>query len=400
MPSLLSPRMARVGASSTAAISDRMRALSALGRSVINLGEGELDFDTPEHICDAAVAAIRGGETKYTAISGTQALKQAIRHKFARENGVEVALDQIIAGTGAKQLIFNAFLATLGEGDEVIIPAPYWVSYPEIVRIAGGTPVIVPTQAAQGWKLAPEALRAALTPRTRWIVLNNPNNPTGALYSAAELAALEEVLAPHQALLLADDIYEHIVYDLPFVAPAQAMRRLADRILTVNGVSKAYSMTGWRLGYATGPKWLIDAMEVLQSQSTSNPSSISQAAAVAALEVPATFLEEWRRILRRRRDLVVTAIAAMPGLGCDTPPAAFYVFAGCEGLFGRRTPEGARLETDVDVAGYLIEEAGVGLVPGTAFGAPGHLRIAYGIDEAHHAEAMARIAAAVERLAP
>jgi len=394
----LASRMARVGASPTAAISDTLRRLAAEGHAVINLGEGELDFATPEHVCDAGVAAIRAGQTKYTAVSGTAELKAAIARKFARENGMTVPVSQIIAGAGAKQLIFNALLATIDAGDEVLIPAPYWVSYPDMVRLAGGEPAIVPTTAADGWKLTPAALSAALTPRTKWLILNSPNNPTGAVYTRAEIRALGDVLAGHTALIMADDIYEHMVQEQPFTAPAAALSDLAERILTVNGVSKGYSMTGWRLGYATGPAWLIRAMDILQSQSTSNASTISQAAAIAALDGDMGYMTGWLETLRRRRDMLVEAIRRIPGLDSDVPPGSFYVFADCSGLIGATRPDGTVLGSDVDVAEYLVSTAHVGMVPGTAFGTPGYLRLAYAIDDALLAEAIARLAAAVGRL--
>ncbi|MAY44162.1 MAG: aspartate aminotransferase [Rhodobacteraceae bacterium] len=394
----LASRMSSVGASPTAAISDTLRRLAAEGKSVINLGEGELDFATPDHVCEAGIAAIRGGQTKYTAVSGTPELKAAIARKFARENGIDVPTARIIAGAGAKQLIFNAFLATLDQGDEVLVPAPYWVSYPDMVRLAGGTPVIVQTGADTGWKLTPKTLSESLGPRTKWVILNSPNNPTGAVYSAEELAALGAVLAGHTALIMADDIYEHMVHEVAFTAPAQAMPALSDRILTVNGVSKGYSMTGWRLGYATGPAWLISAMDILQSQSTSNPSTVSQAAAIAALDGDMGFVDGWRETLRARRDRLITAIRTIPGLASDVPPGAFYVFADCTGLIGARRPDGTRIASDVDVAAFLVADAHVGTVPGTAFGMSGYLRLAYAIDDAVLAEAIGRIGASLAKL--
>ncbi|MBB94911.1 MAG: aspartate aminotransferase [Rhodobacteraceae bacterium] len=396
----LASRMSSVGASPTAAISDTLRRLAAEGKSVINLGEGELDFATPDHVCEAGIAAIRGGQTKYTAVSGTPALKEAIARKFARENDMAVPVSQIIAGAGAKQLIFNAFLATLDAGDEVLVPAPYWVSYPDMVSLAGGTPIIVPTGAETGWKLTPQALAGALGPRTKWVILNSPNNPTGAVYTAAEIQALGDVLADHTALIMADDIYEHMVHEVPFTAPATALPDLAERILTVNGVSKGYSMTGWRLGYATGPAWLISAMDILQSQNTSNPSTVSQAAAIAALDGDMSFVDGWRDSLRARRDRLVKAIGAIPGLATDVPPGAFYVFADCTGLIGTRRPDGTRIASDVDVAEYLVSDVHVGTVPGTAFGTPGYLRLAYAIDDVLLSEAIDRITAAVAKLEP
>ncbi|MCB2051227.1 MAG: pyridoxal phosphate-dependent aminotransferase [Novosphingobium sp.] len=398
MNARLSPRMAVIGASPTAEISNKLRALALAGADVINLGEGELDFATPGHICDAGIEAIRAGDTKYTAVAGTAALKAAIIRKFERENGLHYPPSGIIAGTGAKQLIFNAFLATLDEGDEVIIPAPYWVSYPDMVRLAGAKPVIVPCTPEDGWKLTANALAAALKPRTRWVVLNSPNNPTGAVYTAEELAALGKVLDGHDALVMADDIYEHIVHDGSFAAPATAMPGLFDRILTINGVSKGYSMTGWRLGYAGGPDWLIGAMEVLQSQSTSNPSTISQAAAIAALDGDMSFLDGWKSKLIARRGKVLEAVASMPGLSAISTPGAFYVFADCTGLYGAVTSQGTKLETDLGVTGYLLDDAHVGMVHGSAFGMPGHLRIAYAIDDDRLAEALSRISGALAKL--
>ncbi|MBH0237622.1 pyridoxal phosphate-dependent aminotransferase [Methylobrevis albus] len=396
----LAPRMRRVRPSPTAAISDKVRALTAAGHAVVNLGEGELDFATPPHVCAAAVAAIAAGDTKYTAVAGTAALKAAIAAKFARENGLAYDADEIIAGAGAKQLIFNALLATVAAGDEVIVPAPYWVSYPDMVALAEGEPVIVPCRAEDGWKLTPAALLAAIGPRTRWLLLNSPNNPTGAVYSEAELRGLADVLLDHpDVLLLADDIYEHVRYGYaPFATPAAVEPRLRPRTLTVNGVSKGYSMTGWRIGYAAGPAWLIGAMQTLQSQSTSNAASISQAAAVAALEGGLDFMDDWRARLAVRRDIALRAIARIDGLSCPAPEGAFYAFADCSGLIGRRTPAGRVLASDLDVAEYFLDAAHVGVVHGAAFGASPYLRIAYAVDDAVLADAMDRIAVACARL--
>lgn len=395
----LAPRMHSVGASPTAEISNKVRAARAAGVAVVNLGEGELDFATPETIAEAGIQAIRNGQTKYTAVSGTADLKAAIFAKFRDENGLSYAPDQIIAGAGAKQLLFNAFLATLTEGDEVIIPAPYWVSYPDMVKLAGGVPVVVETHRTERWILKPEALEAVITPRTRWVVLNSPNNPTGAIYSPAEMKALTDVLERHPGVMvMADDIYEHVRYGGPFATPAAVAPALFERTLTVNGLSKGYSMTGWRLGYAGGPSWLISAMDVLQSQSTSNPSTISQAAGVAALEGGLDFMPGWLKTLSERRDIVMAMIEAADGLEADTPDGAFYVFAACGGLIGRRTPKGAILESDLDVAGYLLEEAQVGMVHGSAFGMPGHLRIAYAVETETLRQACGRIAAAIAKL--
>ncbi|TKI05959.1 pyridoxal phosphate-dependent aminotransferase [Martelella alba] len=390
---LIAQRMKRVRPSPTAAISDTVRAMQQQGIDVINLGEGELDFDTPEPIKQAGIDAIRRGETKYTAVSGTVELKQAVIGKFRRENDLDYRPEEVIAGSGAKQLIFNAFLATISPGDEVIIPAPYWVSYPDMAALAEGEARIVPCGEQSGWKLNAADLANAITPRTRWLILNSPNNPTGAVYSRAQLRALAEVLlsAP-QVLILADDIYEHIRHDTDdFVTLAQVEPRLRARTLTVNGLSKGYSMTGWRIGYAGGPAWLIAAMQVLQSQSTSNPSAISQAAAVAALSAPATFHAGWLKTLAARRERVMSLIARVPGLSAATPPGAFYVFANCGGLLGKTTPAGNVLASDGDVARYLVEHARVATLQGAAFGASPYLRLAYAIDDQRLAEACERI---------
>lgn len=381
MHPLLAPRMSLVGSSPTAEISNKVRALAAAGHSVINLGEGELDFATPAAVCEAGIAAIRNGNTKYTAVAGTRELRAAICRKFTTENGLSYGSSEVIAGAGAKQLIFNAFLATLSDGDEVIVPAPYWVSYPDMIRLAGGEPVVVSCLREDGWKLTAQALQNALTERTRWVVLNSPNNPTGAVYSPAEMKALTDVLLPHDTvLILADDIYEHVRYDCDFATPAAVEPQLRPRVLTVNGLSKGYSMTGWRVGYAGGPEWLIDAMQILQSQSTSNPSSISQQAAIAALDGGTSFVTEWMKVLRERRNIVLDSLQGLTCLDADVPEGAFYVFADCSGLIGKYRPDGRMISSDLDFAAYLIEDAHVGVVHGSAFGAPGHIRIAYAID--------------------
>lgn len=376
-------RMQSVRPSPTAAISDQVRALEAAGKQVINLGEGELDFATPAHISYAGIAAIVQQQTKYTAVSGTAALKTAIAAKFARDNQLHYRPEEIIAGSGAKQLIFNAFLATLDAGQQVIIPAPYWVSYPDMVALADGEPVIVPCEEQHGWKLTPEKLAAALTPSTRWLILNSPGNPTGAIYSKQELSALAEILADYpQVLVMADDIYEPLRYDnTPFATFAEVAPQLASRTLTVNGVSKSHAMTGWRLGYAGGPQWLISAMQILQSQSTSNPSSISQAAAVAALNQPADFFADWLQTLDKRRQRVLAMIAATDGLSANTPEGAFYIFANCQQLIGRVTPEGETLESDKALANWLLAHTQVAVLHGSAFGTPGYLRIAYAVED-------------------
>ncbi len=376
-------RMQSVRPSPTAAISDQVRALEAAGKQVINLGEGELDFATPAHISYAGIEAIVQQQTKYTAVSGTTALKSAIAAKFARDNQLTYRPEEIIAGSGAKQLIFNAFLATLDAGQQVIIPAPYWVSYPDMVALADGEPVIVPCEEAHGWKLTPQKLTAALTPSTRWLILNSPGNPTGAIYSRQELCALAEVLADYpQVLIMADDIYEPLRYgNTPFTTFADAAPHLASRTLTVNGVSKSHAMTGWRLGYAGGPQWLINAMQVLQSQSTSNPSSISQAAAVAALNHPATFFDGWLATLDKRRQRVLQMITATDGLSARTPEGAFYIFANCQALIGRVTPDGETLDSDKALANWLLSHTQVAVLHGSAFGTPGYLRIAYAVED-------------------
>lgn len=395
----LAPRMQRARPSPTAEISEKIRVLRAAGRSVINLGEGELDFDTPMHVKEAGIRAIREGETKYTAVSGTQAMKEAIIDKFLSENGLIYGPKEVIAGAGAKQIIFNAFLATVTEGDEVIVPSPYWVSYPDMIRLADGTPCVVACEENAGWKLRPEALSAAITPRTRWLVLNSPNNPTGAIYSRKDLAALAEVLLAHDDILvMADDIYEHIRYGGEFATIAQVEPRLRDRALTVNGVSKAYSMTGWRLGYAAGPEWLISAIETLHSQSTSNPSSISQFAAVHALKGGTGFMTAWISQLKSRRDFAVLALNKAKGLRCSAPEGAFYLFVNCAGTLGRRTPDGRTIDSDISLANYLLDSVGVGTVHGSAFGMPQYIRIAYAVEEDVLADGCERITKACDAL--
>jgi aspartate aminotransferase len=395
----LAPRMSRVRPSPTAMISDKVRSLLAEGKQVINLGEGELSFDTPAHIKLAGIAAIERGDTKYTAVAGTADLLAAIVEKFSRDNGITYSMSEVIAGTGAKQLIFNALLATIGSDDEVLICAPYWVSYPDMVALADGRTRVLPSTAADGWKLQPDVLRAAIGPKTRWLILNSPNNPSGAVYTRDELKALTDVLLEHEhVLLMADDIYELIRYDGAFFTPAQVEPRLRDRTLTINGVSKGYSMTGWRLGYAGGPAWLIGAMQTLQSQSTSNPSSISQAAAVAALRGGTGFMAGWLDTLQAGRAMVLAAIARCAGLSCAASEGAFYAFVNCEGVIGATTPGGEILRSDLDFANYLLETAHVGVVHGGAFGVENHLRIAYAVEPATLREACRRIEVACAAL--
>jgi aspartate aminotransferase len=393
-------RIAALDVSEILAITGRAAAMKRQGLPVIILGAGEPDFDTPDTIKAAAKAAIDQGETKYTALDGNPALKAAVRGKFLRENGLDYATDEIIVGAGAKQILYNAMMASLNDGDEVVIPMPCWTSYLDIVKIAGGVPVPITCGAETGFRVTPAQLEAAITPKTRWVLLNSPSNPTGAAYSEADYRPLIEVLLRHpQVWLLVDDMYEHIIYDdFRFVTPAQLEPRLKDRTLTVNGVSKAYAMTGWRIGYGGGPKALIKAMAVVQSQSTSCPSSVSQAAAVAALNGPQDFLTERRASFRHRRDLVVDALNAMEGITCRRPEGAFYAFAGCDGVLGRSTPDGKLLETDRDFCAWLLETAHVAVVPGAAFGASPCFRISYATSEAELTEALARIAQAISTL--
>ncbi len=390
---MIASRLARVKPSPTLAVTAKAAELKAAGKDVIGLGAGEPDFDTPEHIKQAAVEALKKGDTKYTPVAGTASLKKAIIDKFKRDNGLEYAANQIIAGVGAKQVIFNAMLATLNAGDEVIIPAPYWVSYPDMVLFAEGTPVIVTCAEKDGFKLSPAALEKAITPKTKWLILNSPSNPTGAAYTEKELRAIADVLLKHpHVLVLADDIYEHLIYDgFVFKTIAQVEPKLYERTLTVNGVSKAYSMTGWRIGYAGGPKNLIAGITDIQSHSTSNACSISQAASVAALNGPQEFLKEWRDSFAKRRDMVVAALNDIPGITCLKPEGAFYVFPSIKGLIGKKTPSGKVIDRCVSFCDYLLEEANVAAVFGEAFGMGGYFRISYATSEKNLNEAMARI---------
>jgi aspartate aminotransferase len=389
----LASRLESVRPSQTVAITRLANELRRQGRDVIGLSQGEPDFDTPDHVKDAAIAAIAAGETKYTDVDGTPALKRAIARKFETENGLVYDLSQISVGAGGKQVIYNAFFATLDPGDEVVIPAPCWVSYPDMVRLAGGTPVVVPCGEAEGFKLTPGRLREAIGPRTKWLVLNSPGNPTGAGYSAAELRGLADVLLEHpRVLVLTDDMYEHIRYDgWAFSTIAAVEKRLFDRVLTCNGVSKAYAMTGWRIGYGGGPAALVRAMATIQSQSTTNPCSVSQAAAIAALTGPLDFLRERNAVFQERRDLCLEALNAIDGLSCRRPDGAFYLFPSCAGAIGRRRPDGRVIETDVDFSTFLLEEAGVAVVPGSAFGLAPYFRISF-------ATATERLRAACERI--
>lgn len=369
----------RIQPSATIAISTKAMELKAAGRDVISLSAGEPDFDTPDNIKEAAIKAIREGRTKYTPVDGVPELKRAICAKFERDNGLKYEPSQVSVGTGGKQVLFNALLATLNPGDEVIIPAPYWVSYPDIVLLGGGKPVFVETTLGEGFKLQPAVLEAAITPKTKWLVFNSPSNPSGAAYSLAELKALTDVLMRHPHVwVLTDDMYEHLVYDdFKFVTPAQVEPALYERTLTMNGVSKAYAMTGWRIGYAAGPTVLINAMRKLQSQSTSNPSSISQWAAVEALNGPQDFIARNNEIFKARRDLVVSMLNQANGLSCPTPEGAFYVYPSCEGLIGKSTPSGQLIKNDEDFVTALLADEGVAAVHGAAFGLEPFFRISY-----------------------
>jgi aspartate aminotransferase len=391
----LSDALGRVAPSQTVAITQKARELSRAGRDVIALSAGEPDFDTPQHVKDAAVRAIAEGKTKYTNVDGIPELKQAVAAKFRRDNHLTVEVDDCFVSSGGKQIIFNALLATLNPGDEVVVPVPYWVSYPEIVRLCGATPVYALADAASGFKLSPEALEAALSPATKWLILNTPSNPTGAAYTAEDLRGLAEVLVRHpQVHVLTDDIYEPLVYDGGrFATLAEVGPELGPRVLTMNGVSKSHAMTGWRIGYCTGPRPLLGAMLKLQSQSTTNPCSISQWAAVAALEGPQDFLADWLDVFERRRDLVVDGLNAANGISCLKPAGAFYVFPSCAGLMGKTSAGGRRLESDEDFVLALLEETGVALVHGAAFGLSGHFRLSYAAADDQLKEAVGRIQA-------
>ncbi len=399
--SQLADRLSRIKPSATIAVTQKARELKAAGRDVIGLGAGEPDFETPDNIKKAAIAAIGRGETRYTAVDGTPALKKAICGKFKRDNDLAYTPDQVVVGTGGKQVIYNALMATLNPGDEVIIPAPYWVSYPDMVLLAEGEPVIVPCSQNNNFKLRAEDLEAAITPKTKWIILNSPSNPTGAAYSREDMKAITEVLKKHEHVwVLTDDMYEHLVYDdFKFVTPAQIEPALFDRTLTMNGVSKAYCMTGWRIGFAGGPKDLIKAMTKIQSQSTSNPSSVSQAAAVEALNGPQDFIAEHNEVFKQRRDLVVEMLNTCPGLACHRPEGAFYVYPSCAGAIGKKTPDGKTISSDGDFATYLLEAEGVAVVHGEAFGLSPYFRISYATSTEALTEACTRIKRACEALA-
>ncbi|EJE54875.1 aspartate/tyrosine/aromatic aminotransferase [Acidovorax sp. CF316] len=393
-------RISAIGVSDIVRITQAANELKRQGQPVIVLGLGEPDFDTPAHIQEAAQQAMARGDTHYTVLDGTPELKAAIQRKFRHDNGLEFATHEITVGAGAKQVIYNALMASLNPGDEVILPAPYWTSYADMVLIAGGVPVVVPCSEANGFRITAEQLDAAITPRTRWVFINSPSNPSGTAYSAEQLQPILEVVLHHpQVWVLADDIYEHILYDgHAFATPAAVMPALRERTLTVNGVSKSYAMTGWRIGYGAGPRALIAAMAVVQSQATSCASSISQAAAVAALTGPQDIVAERCREFQARRDLVVAALNASPGLRCRVPEGAFYTFASCEGVLGRTTPGGATLRSDADFCDYLLREFHVAVVPGSVLGLAPYFRISYAASMADLQEACARIRRACEAL--
>jgi aspartate aminotransferase len=390
---LLSKTLSRVKPSPTIAVTQKAAELKAAGHDVIGLGAGEPDFDTPVNIQDAGIAAIKAGKTKYTAVDGIPELKQAICAKFKRDNGLEYVPAQVSVGSGGKQVLYNALMATLNAGEEVVIPAPYWVSYPDMVLLAGGEPVIAPATLENNFKLTPEALEAAITPKTKWFIFNSPSNPTGAGYSWDEVKALTDVLMRHpQVWVLTDDMYEHLAYDdFEFCTPAQVEPALYDRTLTMNGVSKAYAMTGWRIGYAAGPEKLIGAMRKIQSQSTSNPCTISQWAAVEALNGPQDFISENNKIFARRRDLVVEMLNKIDGMICPKPEGAFYVYPSIKGLIGKTSAAGTKITDDEVFATALLEETGVAVVFGAAFGLSPNFRISYATSDDALTEACTRI---------
>ncbi|WP_110597540.1 pyridoxal phosphate-dependent aminotransferase [Salinicola lusitanus] len=396
----LAGRLSVVRPSASIEISGRAATMRAEGIDVISLSQGEPDFETPVAIREAAKAALDAGETRYTAVDGTPALKQAIVEKFRRDNGLAYRTDEISVGAGGKQVIFNALMALVDPGDEVIFAAPHWVSYPDMVRLAGGMPVAVPCPAETGFKLTPTQLQAAITPKTRVLILNSPGNPTGAGYTRSELTALAAVLLDHpDIVVLTDDIYEYLVYDdFEFCTLAEVEPRLKSRTLTINGVSKGHAMTGWRIGFGAGPAELIRAMAVMQSQTTSNPASVSQAAAIAALAQPQDDIQRRNTIFAERRTRCAEAINAVEGLVCRLPEGAFYLFPNCEGLLGRETSEGVKIEDDQALALYLLESARVAVVPGSAFGLPGHFRISFATGTEPLLEACRRIDEACQAL--
>lgn len=389
----IAARLNRIKPSPSSMAGQRARELRAAGRDIVGLTSGEPDFDTPDNIKEAVRRALAAGQTKYTDVGGTPELKTAVIEKFRRDNGLNYEPNEIIVGTGGKQIIFNALMCTVESGDEVIVPTPYWVSYPDIVRLADGVPVFVPCPPDRGFKLQPEDLERAITPRTRWLVLNAPNNPSGAVYSREEMKALTDVLLRYpEVWVLTDDIYEHILYDgREFVTPAQVEPRLKSRTATVNGVSKAYAMTGWRIGYAGAPADLVKAMVKLQSQSTSNPASITQAGAVEALTGPQDFIAERKAIFQARRDFMVERLNDIPGLSCHTPEGAFYVFPSCAGLLGRRAPDGKTISDCTDFVLYLLDAENLALLQGSAYGVPSFFRISFAASMAKLEEGCRRL---------
>ena len=390
--SIISDSLKKIKPSPTIAVTQKARELKAAGKDVIGLGAGEPDFDTPDNIKQAAIKAINDGDTKYTAVDGTPALKKAIVEKFKKENNLDYSTDQITVGAGGKHVIYNAMMATLNDGDEVIIPAPYWVSYPDIVLLAGGKPVVMECDEKQGFKINPSDLEKFITPKTKWIILNSPSNPTGACYSENDIKAIAAVLEKHKHIyILSDDIYEHVTYEgFKFFTIAQ-IESLKERVLTMNGVSKAYSMTGWRIGYAAGPKDIVKAIAKIQSQSTTNPSSISQAASVEALSGTQDFIKKRADSFQERRDFVVNALNAIDGIECLNPDGAFYVFPSCKGLMGKKDPNGNEIKSDTDFVQSLLENSGIAVVQGSAFGLEGFFRISYATSMDNLKKAMDKI---------
>jgi aspartate aminotransferase len=393
--SIVSNTLKRIKPSPTIAVTTKARELRAAGKDVIGLGAGEPDFDTPDNIKEAAIEAIKKGDTKYTAVDGTPALKKAIQAKFKRENNLSYDLNQITVGTGGKQVLYNAFMATINKGDEVIIPAPYWVSYPDIILLAGGKPKIIKCEEKENFKLTPLKLQKAITRKTKWIILNSPSNPTGSSYTKSEIKSLAEILKKNKKIyILSDDIYEHITYDNFKFSTIAEIKDLKARTLTMNGVSKSYSMTGWRIGYAAGPVEIIKAISKIQSQSTSNPSSISQAAAVEALNGTQDFIKTRASSFKERRDFVVSSLNNIKGLSCLNPKGAFYVFPSCKNLLNKKT----KLKTDTDFVQKLLEQANVAAVQGSAFGLPGYFRISYATSMENLKKAMERIKSFCEKI--
>ena len=390
--SIISDSLKKIKPSPTIAVTQKARELKAAGKDVIGLGAGEPDFDTPDNIKQAAIKAINDGDTKYTAVDGTPALKKAIVEKFKKENNLDYTTDQITVGAGGKHVIYNAMMATLNEGDEVIVPAPYWVSYPDMVLLAGGKPVIMECDEKQGFKINPNDLEKFITPKTKWIILNSPSNPTGACYSEQDIKAIAAILEKHNHVyILSDDIYEHVTYEgFKFFTIAQ-IDSLKNRVLTMNGVSKAYSMTGWRIGYAAGPKDIVKAIAKIQSQSTTNPSSISQAASVEALSGTQDFIKKRADSFQERRDFVVNALNAIDGIECLKPDGAFYVFPSCKGLMGKKDPNGNEIKSDTDFVQSLLENSGIAVVQGSAFGLEGFFRISYATSMDNLKKAMDKI---------